>query len=80
MSVTDFYTEDEQTNASSARSVNVSETFNSYQYRIYYSSQISAPTIPTYFDFYDLVKGRFSDVYRFMSRHIFRSLCDFFLA
>ena len=32
-------------------------------------SDISAPTISTSFDFHDLVKGRFSDVYRFMSRH-----------
>ena len=32
-------------------------------------SKTSAPTISTSFDFHDLVKGRFSDVYRFMSRH-----------
>ena len=32
-------------------------------------SSISAPTISTFFDFHDLVKGKFSDLYRFMSRH-----------
>ena len=40
-------------------------------------SYISASTISTSFDFHDLVKGRFSDVYRFMSRHICRSLYAF---
>ena len=36
-------------------------------------SQSSAPTIFTSFDFHDLVKGRVSDVNRFMSRHIIGS-------
>ena len=42
--------------ASSAQSVNILETFNTYQYIIY----ISAPTISTSLDFRDLVpvKGR----------------------
>ena len=40
-------------------------------------SSISATTISASFDFHDLVKGRFSDVYRFMSRRICRSLCAF---
>ena len=38
-------------------------------------SSISAPAISTSFDFHDLgMKRWFSDVYRFMSRHICRSL------
>ena len=57
------------TDASSARSVNILERFNAYQYRIYQLDFCS--TISTSFDFYDLVKGRFSDVYRFMSRLAF---------